>query len=132
MKAFTIIFFLSIVNVFYSQAFEDASGKLLVVLKRNNLTVLWSNQNNEVIYRDATYVGEVKEKFYDVLKGGDSYISYSKYKVDGGVDYFLLTPCVLLYAQRNSCWEIEFFNELEVSYWGLSKTVTKTSDIIDN
>jgi|688.fasta_scaffold176533_2 hypothetical protein len=132
MKVFTLIVLLSIVNVFYSQAFEDASGKLLVVLERYNLTVLWSNQNKEVIYKDATYVGEVKEKFYDVLKGEYSYISYSKYKVDGGVDYFLLTPCVLLYAQRDNCWEIEFFNEFEVSYWGLSKTVTKTSDIIDD
>jgi phosphoglucomutase len=125
MKTYTLIVFLIFINTIYSQTFKSSSGNQVLTLNGKYATVKWLNRLDGVTTEYATYVGEIKEENYNVFNGSKYYISYSKYKVNGGEDYFLITPCTFLTTPIDNCWEIEYFNELDISNWGSSIEVRK-------
>ena len=107
MKKFTLLF-LMLPNLFFANDLSSDEDFEFTVVKNTKALLL-----NSLTAKAGLSI----ELFQ--LKGN------SKYKVNGGEDYFLITPCTFLTTPIDNCWEIEYFNELDISNWGSSIEVRK-------
>lgn len=73
-----------------------------------NITVKWSNLNNQVVTKTATFVTA------QLVVNGQQ---YAQYKVKNSDDYFLFRSSII------GGFDINYYNELDRSYWSTHKFV---------
>jgi hypothetical protein len=108
MKNFFLL--VTIILSFNSFAQYSGGGIYLTFADLQNITVKWSNTNNQVITKTATYTANILV----------NYREYAQYKVKNSSDFFVVKKAIY-----GDGYYINYYNELDRSYWGEEKNLWK-------
>ena len=107
-------FFLLATIIFSFNSFAQYSGGnvYLTFTDEQSITVKWSNTNNQVITKTATYTGNIFVNYREC----------QQFKIKNSSDFFVVRGFSLMGVDG---YDINYYNELDRSYWGAEITVYK-------
>ena len=107
MKNFFLLITIILSFNLFAQTTTLSGGGLRVTFTNDlqNITVKWSNTNNNVVTKSGINTGWV-------VVNSEKYILY---KVKNSTDYFLIKPSISWFGQQG--YNIDYYNELGSLYW---------------